>query len=174
MFLLCSFQFIIDNYPVIPHCVTHAVDTALNHETSFFCSELQSIMMLIQFLGDDMTWILAVFPELQRNLLTACAVWKIKPCDISYRKGRPTVGPWWNYFVLFLPFWHVFFSPSIYFLWYCTCLYMLNFHIHNETWILHSLNLHIPSFHAYFYQSCQKLQEKNIIYILLLLYIPVP
>jgi len=44
-------------------------------------------------LGDDMTWILAVFPELQRNLLTACAVWKIKPCDISYRKGRPTVGP---------------------------------------------------------------------------------
>jgi len=50
-------------------------------------------MMLIQFLGDDMTWILAVFPKLQRNLLPACSVWKIKPCDVCYRKGRPAFVP---------------------------------------------------------------------------------
>jgi hypothetical protein len=42
----------------------------------------------------------------------------------------------------------------------------LNFHIYNETWISHSLNLHFSSFYAHFYQSCQKLHENNIIYTL--------
>jgi hypothetical protein len=45
--------------------------------------------MLIKFLGDYMTCILAVFPKLQRNLLPVCSVWKIKPCNICYRKGSP-------------------------------------------------------------------------------------
>jgi hypothetical protein len=89
-------------------------------------------------------------------------VWKIIPCDICYRKGRLAVGLWWNHLILFLPFWLVFFS--IYFLLYCMCFYISNFHICYETRILHSLNFHFPSCYAHFYWSHQKFHKKNCIY----------
>ena len=45
--------------------------------------------MLIQFLGGDITWLMAVF---QKNLLPACSVWKTKLSDVYYREGRQLLG----------------------------------------------------------------------------------
>jgi len=45
--------------------------------------------MLIQFLGDDITWLMAVF---QSNLLPACPLWKSKLSDVYFREGRQLFG----------------------------------------------------------------------------------